>query len=219
MNWLFFVFLALVVLSAVGGYRKGLIRTVVSMVSLVLVLIIASLLTPVLSTVVCDHTEIDEKLEVKCKDLIEEKLKQGKVDSAEGLLDSLPFPDSVKDKLEKLEEKSKNLPANLASLIVSVMTFLVSAVIALLIIKLLLRLTDMVAAFPLIGQANRLGGLLLGAARGFLWVLVLFMALSLFSNAEWAGFLIKEIHGDKVLSYLYDNNWLWMGIVYAFTGA
>lgn len=219
MNWLFFVFLALVVLSAVGGYRKGLIRTVVSMVSLVLVLIIASLLTPVLGTVICENTQIDEKLEVKCKELLEEKSKEEKEDSEGGKLSILPFPDSVKEKLDELEQKNENLPANLASLIVSIMTFLVSAVLALLLIKLILRLTDMIAAFPLIGQANRLGGLLLGVARGILWIWFIFMVVSLLGGAEWAGFLMKGIQGDKVLSYLYNNNWLWLGITYAFTGA
>ena len=37
MNWLRYVLLAVCILSALAGYRKGLVRTVLSMVSLILV--------------------------------------------------------------------------------------------------------------------------------------------------------------------------------------
>ena len=46
MNWLRYVLLAVCILSALAGYQKGLVRTVLSMVSLILVTGLAIWMNP-----------------------------------------------------------------------------------------------------------------------------------------------------------------------------
>ena len=46
MNWLFWVLLVFTVLSVIRGGRKGFVRTAVSMVSLILVMVIAAWVNP-----------------------------------------------------------------------------------------------------------------------------------------------------------------------------
>ena len=49
MNWLRYVLLAVCILSALAGYRKGLVRTVLSMVFLILVTGLAIWMNPYVS--------------------------------------------------------------------------------------------------------------------------------------------------------------------------
>ncbi len=57
MNWLRYVLLAVCILSALAGYRKGLVRTVLSMVSLILVTGLAIWMNPYVTDVLNDNAQ------------------------------------------------------------------------------------------------------------------------------------------------------------------
>lgn len=228
MNWLFFILLALVVLSAVSGYQKGLIRTVVSMVSLILVLVLAGILNPHISGFICDNTQADEKLEAKCREFLENDIIKGTETSdavvREDIIGNLPLPKSVQNRLwQSIDEKAASaftdyLSENLAKLIINGITFLFSAILAIVVLKLVLCVVDLITELPVISLANRMGGLLLGVVRGVFWIWLLFLAVALFNSAGWAQFLAEAIQNDIVLTFLYNNNLLWKGILYAISG-
>ena len=58
MNWLRYVLLAVCILSTLAGYRKGLVRTVLSMVSLILVTGLAIWMNPYVTDVLNERTEL-----------------------------------------------------------------------------------------------------------------------------------------------------------------
>ena len=66
MNWLRYVLLAVCILSALAGYRKGLVRTVLSMVSLILVTGLAIWMSPYVTDVLNERTELPQYVEKKC---------------------------------------------------------------------------------------------------------------------------------------------------------
>ena len=60
MNWLRYVLLAVCILSALAGYRKGLVRTVLSMVSLILVTGLAIWMNPYVTDVLNERTTLPD---------------------------------------------------------------------------------------------------------------------------------------------------------------
>ena len=63
MNWLRYVLLAVCILSALAGYRKGLVRTVLSMVSLILVTGLAIWMNPYVTDVLNERTTLPQWVE------------------------------------------------------------------------------------------------------------------------------------------------------------
>lgn len=70
MNWLFWVLLVFTVLSVIRGGRKGFVRTAVSMVSLILVMVIAAWVNPYVGRFLRESTPVYqfvEKRSDKCR--------------------------------------------------------------------------------------------------------------------------------------------------------
>ena len=62
MNWLLLVILIVIILSAAAGYRRGFVRTVLSMVFLILVMVVSGWISPYISDALKEHTQITETI-------------------------------------------------------------------------------------------------------------------------------------------------------------
>ena len=103
MSWLTFVLLALVLIFAVQGFRKGMLRMAISMVFFLMVLGVTSWLNPYISDFVREKTTWQISIEEKCNEVLLEQL-EGRDDlqSITGqvsYIEELPLPQTVKDKL------------------------------------------------------------------------------------------------------------------------
>lgn len=74
MNWLLVIILIVVALSAVIGYYRGFVRTVLSMVFLILVMILSGWISPYIGNALEEHTQITETIRSACTELLEDAL-------------------------------------------------------------------------------------------------------------------------------------------------
>ena len=74
MSWLTFVLLALVLIFAVQGFRKGMLRMAISMVFFLMVLGVTSWLNPYISDFVREKTTWQISIEEKCNEVLLEQL-------------------------------------------------------------------------------------------------------------------------------------------------
>ena len=97
MNWLRFVLLAVCILSALAGYRKGLVRTVLSMVSLILVTGLAIWMNPYVTDVLNERTTLPQYVEKKCLETFEnnEFLSGENQDVQKKWLESMGVPEEL----------------------------------------------------------------------------------------------------------------------------
>ena len=79
MSWLTFVLLALVLIFAVQGFRKGMLRMAISMVFFLMVLGVTSWLNPYISDFVREKTTWQISIEEKCNEVLLEQLRQQKI--------------------------------------------------------------------------------------------------------------------------------------------
>lgn len=95
MNWLRYVLLAVCILSALAGYRKGLVRTVLSMVSLILVTGLAIWMNPYVTDVLNERTTLPQYVEKKCLETFENRISVGgNQDVQKKWLESMGVPES-----------------------------------------------------------------------------------------------------------------------------
>lgn len=220
MSWLFWVLLILVLIFAIQGFRKGLIRTTFAMFSFVVVLGVTTWITPYISDYIGTHTRWEQKIQQKCENVIEQgvgNLNELSLNAQISYIEELPLPQIVKD--EMIENNNNEIYKQLsvasfgeyvagyvANGIINGITFVVSFIVAVLLMQLILFAVDMMTELPVVGLVNRLGGFALGLLQGIIWIWVIFLIITVLCNTVVGSYLIETIKGDKVLSVLYNSN-------------
>lgn len=219
MSWLFWMLMIMVVMFAIQGYRKGLIKTIVSMVFFIIVAVAASWISPYVGDFIREKTSWQEGIEAGCREVLFEEMGELSVSSQVAFIESLPLPETMIDKLVEnnnaemyremaVETFSDYLSGYIAYGIINGIAFVAAFVLATIIVKMILYAVDILTDLPVIGTLNRLGGVLLGAGQGILWIWILFLMVTLMCNTEVGGYLMRLIKGDPALRWVYDHNYL-----------
>lgn len=227
MSWLFWILLVIFALFVIQGARKGLVRTAVSMVSVILVLVAVSWINPYMGDFIREHTSWEESIREHTSqmlaDVIEEQMEPD-AGQQEEIIRQLPLPEGMKDLLleNNNEEGYRSMAAQgfadyvsgyLAYAIINGIAFVLSFVVTILLIRLILYAVDILTDLPVISGINRVGGILLGAVQGLLWLWIILLAIALFAETPAGRVLMEQIRGDLVLNWLYNNNFLTMVIM------
>ena len=70
MNWLFWILLVIFALFVIQGARKGMVRTAVSMVSFILVIVAASWINPYMGDFIREHTSWEESIQQRTSEML-----------------------------------------------------------------------------------------------------------------------------------------------------
>lgn len=220
MSWLFWVLLVLVLIFAIQGFRKGLIRTAFAMFFFVLVIFITTWVTPYISQYIRTHTKWENRIEQKCENVIMQTIgnQEGLSLNAQlAFIEELPLPQTVKD--EMIENNNNEIYSQLAiasfgeyvsgfiaSGIMNGITFVIAFIVAILLMQMILFAIDILTELPVVGFANRLGGFLLGSLQGIIWVWIIFLVITMLCNTVVGKYMIETIKEDTILAVLYNNN-------------
>lgn len=222
MNWLFWMLLTMILIFMIQGFRKGLIRTAVSMFSIVIVAAATMWLNPYIGSMIRENTDWQEKLEQKCSVLLVEEMEERleiSDASQNSFIEEMPLPEIVREKLVEnnnsetyqslaVESFAGYLSKYIAAGIMNGITFLLSFVSVWILMKILLCAVDRITDLPVIGGLNRIGGMLLGTAQGVIWLWVIFLIITLFCNTGTGRYLMGMIRENPVLLWIYDRNCL-----------
>lgn len=224
------IFLILIcVISAINGYRRGFIKMAVSMISFLVIVLLASILNPLLTNIVDNYTDIGEKIEVYCMDALEGKLTEsddlGRNEQI-AVIEKLPVPETIR---EDLIENNNNviyemlgtasflgyIAAYLVKMILRTIVFLISIVLAWIIVKIVILCLNGVSHMPVIGFFNKMGGFAIGLVSGLLIVWMLFLVITIFSGTEPAAYALQMIQQDTLANLIYQKNPLvWLIILF-----
>ncbi|MDD3218771.1 MAG: CvpA family protein [Lachnospiraceae bacterium] len=225
-NWLLIVILIFLVFSILNGFRRGLVRTAFAMVSLILLMILISFLSPHISDLIKNHTPVYQAVEDKCSQLVENKMTDYIDENIElgtseqmGIIENLPLPESLKNylsennnnevyKLLNVDSFSGYIAAYMANGLINGLSYLLAFLLAEIILKLIVYSLDIMTRLPILHGINRLGGFVLGGVQGMLVVWIGFLVLTLFCGTPWGLKLMEQVNESAFLSYLYDHNFL-----------
>lgn len=224
-NFLTIVVLAILIVSTLIGIKKGLLRTVLSLFSLIISLVFAWVLYPHVSAVLNQFEPLQQAIYKPVNEFFLEEIPDflaGSQDSTGSpeqntFIDGLPLPDLIKDSLthnntpgiyESLGAANfiEYLSTTVTSLILQGITILLTLLIAFIGLHLLMLVTDLVAKLPVIHTLNRLGGAVAGLITGYLIMQILFLLITTFSGTSWGMALMKQIHESSILTFLYNSS-------------
>ena len=180
MNWLRYVLLAVCILSALAGYQKGLVRTVLSMVSLILVTGLAIWMNPYVTDVLNERTE-----------LVNQILGSGAVQEYQE---------------EQLHSLASYAAKAVSEKIMKGIAFFLTLVLAVALVTIAVKIVELIAEIPGISFLNRMGGAGLGVVRAVLWIWIFFAVAYCFQATHWGNVCMEQIQGDPALAWLRENN-------------
>lgn len=231
-TWPGIIAIAILILSCLRGYRRGLIREVVSLICVVLSIVLVWFINPYVNNYIRENTSIYETIQQNCSKFAEEKgIKAQTVteESQENAISDLDFPDLLSGGLTENNNSSvyQYLSVNtfsdyvvgyLAQIVVNGISFLISFILATLFIRCITWATNLIAGLPVIRGVNKIAGGLLGGVKFVIMIWILFLVFTVLCNTKLGDTALKLIMQDPLLNYLYDKDILikiFMNIFYA----
>lgn len=220
MNTLDIIIIVIIVISALNGLIRGLIKTVFGLTSLLIAVTLTWMLTPSISEMVIDQTSFDEMISDQVVELLNiEEMAITNLDTAEAVrtLNDLSLPGNVVESL--IENYTPQLldsfdfasigdyvGGSLSVMAVKALVFVVIFIVITLALNAIATLLDLIARLPVLKQLNRLGGLGVGLLIGILIVWIAGIGLSFVISIQSTQALSELIESSILAKLFYYNN-------------
>lgn len=203
------IILALIALSIFIGYKRGLIKCAINVLSFFIAILVVILLTTPISNLIINNTKIDDNI----KTTILEKIDFNNVSAEELKLDenNSNSPEVVRDYINELtkgatdnvgEVLAENISVMIINIAVAIVLF-IGTKFALIFVK---ALADILGKIPLIKQFNKAGGIIYGVASGIVRVYLILAIISIIVPVLTNGSIVEAINSSMLGKAMYDNN-------------
>lgn len=203
------IILALISLSVFIGYKRGLIKCAINVLSFFIAILVVVLLTTPISNLIINNTKIDDNI----KSTILEKIDFNNVNAEDLKLDenNSNSPEVVRDYINDLtkgatdnvaEVLAENLSIMIINIAVAIVLF-IGTKFALIFVK---ALADILGKIPLIKQFNKVGGIIYGVASGIVRVYLILAVISIIVPVLANGSIVDAINSSMIGKAMYDNN-------------
>lgn len=216
MNMVLIFVLAVLAITTFVGYKRGILKTVLSILSIVITLVAVFVLTPIMSGILKNNTTVSEKI----NQIVEEKIITEEAFgnlTEEQIIDKLELPEAIKEVIlenntaKNLAEKGLSsfreyLIASVSDIVFNAIIFVISFVIIFIAIKILFAALNLVTKLPVIHQANTFLGLAFGLCEGLIIVWLFFVAVTMVGGSDMAKNIFEQVNDSAILTFLYKNN-------------
>ncbi len=219
MNWLAIVVLVILGGYALNGHRRGFIRTVFTLFSTIIALILTSWVSPVISKELQKNEKVMGFVTEKVEKVITYSEAGNKITDQVNFINKLPLPAIMKHTL--IENNTKDvytamavdnfkdyISNSMARIIINAVVFLVIVLFITIGLALLCETMDIISKLPLINGLNKTAGLLAGLLHGIVVVWIGCIFLTVLSSTQWGKSLFELINSSAFLSTVYNNNLL-----------
>lgn len=219
-NIVLIVTILILIVSALIGLGRGLIKSVFSTFALIVAVVLAIQIMPY-GTKLLKTTPVYTSINSSIEKAIDDKLQV----SAEGVsaqmaaIDQMDMPDYIKDLLKTnnnadmykalgISQFSEYISNYITCLILNGISLLAAFLIIYIVLRIVGCMLDMMSRVPVINGLNRVGGLIFGLVNGavFLWVACIVITVA--STTQWGRYVFGQINDSVILSYIYNNNYL-----------
>lgn len=194
------IIIAIIALSIFIGYKQGLLKSLIKIVSFFIAIIVALTLYKPVSRAIINNTSIDDNI----KNVIVERINIDNRNEDEKQEDSIQ--NKIQNKVTGTTEVAIDETANIITIkIIEIATLLGIFLIVRIVLLIITLITDLVSKLPVIKQANKLGGVIFGIVRGVIIVYTILAVVYLITP------LLKEktaedIDKSIITKTLYNNN-------------
>lgn len=219
MNWLLIVVLGIIGIFTYTGHREGFIKTMFSLFSLLIALVITVSVSPYVSKALQNNDNIKEYLSNSIAKVMETEKKNDSVTDQAAHIESLSIPQSLKKSLTENnnQEIYKAMAVNtfndyianyLSCVVINSISFFITFLITTILLSILANALNIISKIPIINGLNKTAGLFVGVFRGLVIVWILCIVLTMFYGTKEGQLIYGMINQSRLLSSIYNNNLL-----------
>jgi len=220
MNWLVLVVLAILVGNAFIGLRVGMIKTIFSLFSLIVALVLTVWISPTVNDMLKGNEKFYSVITENVDKMLAIKDENPDASKRIDLIEGFHLPQSIKDKLIENngnKELYKSLGVNnfneyvasyVAGIIINALAFMITFIVLIIIIWTACFALDIVSKLPILNQINKLAGFLAGLVHGLVIVWLFFLLLTVLGGTKFGQDALRMIGDNDILSLIYNNNLL-----------
>lgn len=185
------ILIAILLLSAFLGYKKGLVKLGAKLFAGIIAIIITIIIYKPISGMVINNTSIDEKIE------------NAIIKNTTSFIDNNTSSNIITNNIENniLPEQSKEMSKNIVYAIIGVILFIVVKIVLSIIISLL----DVVASLPILKQFNEVGGIIYGLVRGIIIICICILLMGIFAKINPESNLNAQIQSSYLTKIIYEK--------------
>ena len=198
------------------GYKKGLAKCLLKLVTTIIALFIAVTLFRPFTDFVVKNTIIDENIQLSLEKVMNNGIEERKDENDTNLVkedSGVPKPiaeylnNNFKNSVNQTREDAViSVARGAALLIVNIACFILIYIIVKIVLKILSILIDIVSKLPVIRQFNEVGGLIYGLIQGVFIILLVMTAVAIFTPLTGAYEVANIINQSHVGAFFYNNN-------------
>ena len=221
---------------AIIGWRKGVIKIVLSLAAMIVTIVASVVIAPVATSSIKRGTNIDENQEIdnyfaEGNELpvnIDTSQIANYIESMNVMIgeisDKVNLPESMTNTLKEIPESEimgivedysstsvkeltlKIISVRLADIVLTAIVYILIMVVVFIALRIIISATGIVRRLPVIKQADKIGGVVVGFIEGIVVVWIFFTIVTAISGTETASNILLQIHGNTFLEALYNYN-------------
>lgn len=217
MNLLGAIVLAIIILSAYKGMKDGLIKTVFSICSMVIALLLTLWLSPYISKLAQSNESVFNYFSHQVEKAIPTESIGSKISDQINFIDNLPLPKPLKTTIIEhnntdtyvalaVDNFASYVSHSIASIIINAIAFVITYLVITIVLRVLSTVLDIISKLPILHQINKLSGLFVGLLHGVIIVWIMFVFITAFASTAMGQKAFAMIDDSAILSYIYNNN-------------
>ena len=183
------IFIALILLSAFLGYKKGLVNMASKLFAGILAIIITLILYQPVSNAIIKNTSLQTKIE----NIIIEKTQTENQEENSNVINELSQ--------NMIKEQAKNISINVVPAITMIGIFLLVKII----LSIVFALINGIANLPILKQFNEVGGIAYGLVRGAIISVICIALLGVYAKINPQNKINTEIENTYLTKIVYKN--------------
>ncbi len=223
MNVLTIIVIIIFAISILRGYRRGFIKSLASLASVILSIVLVHFASPYVTDFLRDNTPVYGYIVEKCEKAFQDFIAgQSGTDSAaplrqDDVIDRMTLPTVLKDLLKENNTPeyytelaartfTEYIPRYMANLILTIISFVATWILVIAVIWIAVAVLNLMAELPVIHGINQVLGIFLGFVQGLLFVWVGFLFITVFGHTDTGRQLMAMISQSPLLETLYNSN-------------
>ena len=199
------IIIAILVLSIIMGYKKGLINVVFNIFAFFIALIATIILYRPVANIIINNTEIDDKIKSAIINNTTEEKQSEESSSNTGMQKYIE--DAIKNTADEAKSQVIETVANTVSIrVVEILTSIILFIVIRAVLIVLKVFTQAIANLPLIKQFNELGGVVYGIAKGLVIIYIILTIMYFVVSINGKGNIAEAINNSYITKILYNNN-------------
>lgn len=178
------ILIAIIILSAFLGYKKGLIKLGTKIFAGIIAIIVTIIIYKPMANIIINNTEFDEKIQ---STIIENTEVSNNIEN--GVVNEI------------LQREVENISNGVVYLIIGVLLFIFIKII----LNVLVSFIDIVAKLPILKQFNEIGGIAYGLIRGGLIICIFIIIIGITAKINPKNKINQYINDSYLTKIIYNT--------------